>query len=32
LAAVRQHLWGALSYATSAHNPHLIEIPTLHRI
>jgi hypothetical protein len=27
LAAVRQHLWGALSYATSAHNPHLIEIP-----
>ena len=27
LAAGRQHLWGALSYATSAHNPHLIEIP-----
>jgi DDE superfamily endonuclease len=27
LAAVRQHLWGALSYSTSVHNPHLIEIP-----
>jgi hypothetical protein len=27
LAAVRQHLWDALSYSTSAHNPHLIEIP-----
>jgi hypothetical protein len=27
LAVVRQHCWGALSYATSAHDPDLVEIP-----
>jgi DDE superfamily endonuclease len=27
LAVVRQHLWGALSYSTSAHDPDLVEIP-----
>jgi hypothetical protein len=27
LAVVRQHLWGALRYATSAHDPDLVEIP-----
>lgn len=27
LAVVRQHVWGALSYSTSAHDPDLLEIP-----
>ena len=27
LAVVRQHVWGTLSYSTSAHDPDLVEIP-----
>ena len=28
LAAVRRHLWGGLSYSTSAHDPDIVEMPS----